>query len=204
MITMNQDVFERNVPGILERLQKACVGIAGCGGLGSNVAVMLTRTGIGKLILADFDVVEPSNLNRQHFFLSDLGKPKTEALAAHLKTINSSVTLDVHNITLDRHNMASVFNGADMLVEAFDRAESKIWLIQTWCGLFPQRPLISANGLAGYGSSGTLQVEKIGNLVLCGDMVSDMAIGMTAPRVMIVAAMQANAVIQLVLEGKAT
>lgn len=202
--TMKQDVFTRNVPGVTERLQKVCVGIAGCGGLGSNAAVMLARAGIGKLILADFDRVEPSNLNRQHFFLSDLGKPKAEALAAYLKAINPTIVLDIHTCMVDRDNMVSIFGEADMLLEAFDQAESKLWLIQSWCSRYPSKPLVSGNGLAGYGSWETLRMEQIGNLVLCGDMTSDMALGMTAPRVMIVAAMQANAVIQLILEGKAT
>ena len=89
-----QKLFERNVPGTLEILQKSTVGIAGCGGLGSNAAVSLVRAGIGKLILADHDVVEESNLNRQYYFQSDIGKKKVEALTYHLKAINPEIKLE--------------------------------------------------------------------------------------------------------------
>ena len=58
----------RHTPFVHERVKSAKVGIAGLGGLGSNIAVMLARTGIGELVLADFDLVEPSNLNRPALF----------------------------------------------------------------------------------------------------------------------------------------
>ncbi len=59
-----------NFNQIKERLKNKTVGIAGCGGLGSNCAVALARVGVGKLIIADFDIIEESNLNRQYFFMS--------------------------------------------------------------------------------------------------------------------------------------
>ncbi|MBN1880435.1 sulfur carrier protein ThiS adenylyltransferase ThiF [bacterium] len=199
---MNTGIFSRNVPGTTERLQGVCVGIAGCGGLGSNVAVALTRAGVGRLILADMDRVEASNLNRQHFFLSDIGRFKTDALAAHLRAINPEIGIDMHANEVTPDNMAGIFGQADILVEAFDRAEAKAWLIRRWHKLFPDRPMVAANGLSGYGASGTLHLEQFGKLVLCGDMTTDMAMGLAAPRVLMVAAMQANAVIELVMDGR--
>jgi sulfur carrier protein ThiS adenylyltransferase len=199
---MNQDIFERNVPGLTERLKGCCIGIAGCGGLGSNVAVALTRAGIGKLILADFDRVEPSNLNRQHFFLSDIGKYKADALGHHLRAINPSVHLDIQNVRLSPDNLKTQFQNADMLVEAFDLADSKSWLIRSWCRCFPDRYIIAGNGVAGYGASGKLHIEQAGRIIFCGDMQTDMDIGLSAPRVLLVAAMQANAVLELIMEGK--
>ncbi len=86
---MQSSLFQRNVPGSTEILNASCVGIAGCGGLGSNAAVALTRAGVGRLILADLDIVELSNLNRQYFFQDDVGQFKAEALAEHLKAIIS-------------------------------------------------------------------------------------------------------------------
>lgn len=201
---MNNSIFVRNVPGTTERLQQACVGIAGCGGLGSNVAVALTRAGIGRLILADMDRVEISNLNRQHFFLRDIGRFKTEALAAHLHAVNPDIALETHALELSPDKVEPVFGKADILVEAFDRAEAKAWLIRQWHRLYPEKPMVAANGVSGYGASGTLHVEQFGKLVLCGDMTTDMAIGLAAPRVLMVAAMQANAVIELILEGRST
>lgn len=199
---MNQDIFERNVPGLTERLKGHCIGIAGCGGLGSNVAVALVRAGIGRLILADVDRVEPSNLNRQHFFLSDIGKYKTDALGDHLRAINPSVQLDIHTLLLSPDNLKNIFQKADMLVEALDLAESKSWLIRGWRRCFPDRYIIAGNGVAGFGASGKLHIEQAGRIILCGDMQTDMDIGLSAPRILLVAAMQANAVLELIMEGK--
>ena len=70
----------RHTPGVHEIVQKARVGIMGLGGLGTVVAGAMARIGVGKLTLADFDVVEPSNLNRQQYSISQIGEKKTEAL----------------------------------------------------------------------------------------------------------------------------
>ena len=91
------NIFERNCSGITEKLQQKTVAIAGLGGLGSNAAIALVRAGIGKLIIVDFDKVELSNLNRQHYFQSDLGRLKSEALRDHLININPDIKLEVHN-----------------------------------------------------------------------------------------------------------
>ena len=195
-----EDIFIRNVPGMTEILQKATIGIAGCGGLGSNIAVPLVRSGVGKLILCGFDIVEASNLNRQHFYQSDIGKVKAEALAAHLKNINPAVELEIHNIKLTPQSAVQIFQEAEILMEAFDRAESKRWLIESWCRHYPQKPIICGSGLAGYGSFETLKIRRAGNLYLCGDEVSDMSMGLCAARVTLVAAMQANLAIEILLK----
>ncbi len=191
-MSANVDIFERNVADQTEALRDATVGIAGCGGLGSNIAVSLVRAGIGRLILVDFDRVEPSNLNRQHFFLSDIGQLKVEALSRHLTAINPDVRIQSHPERLDADRTPVVFREADLLLEAFDRAESKKWLIEAWCVAYPDRPIICGNGLSGAGDTESLHVLKMGPITLCGDGRTDMTIGLSAPRVAIVAAMQAN------------
>ncbi len=191
-MSANVDIFERNVPDQTNALREATVGIAGCGGLGSNIAVSLVRAGIGRLILVDFDRVEPSNLNRQHFYLSDIGQLKVEALSRHLTAINPDVRIHSHPERLDAERTPIVFREADLLIEAFDRAESKKWLIEAWCAAYPDRPIICGNGLSGAGDTESLRVLKMGNITMCGDGRTDMAIGLSAPRVAIVAAMQAN------------
>jgi sulfur carrier protein ThiS adenylyltransferase len=196
---MNKDIFIRNVPGTAEILEKVTIGIAGCGGLGSNVAVSLTRSGVGNLILADFDVVELSNINRQHFFLQDVGKKKVNALSKYLKKINPDINIKKHFSTVTPENVEKLFGKADLLIEAFDRAERKHWLIQTWCKDFPQKPVISGNGLSGYGHTDKLKVTKAGNVYFCGDCESDMTMGLCAPRVAIVANMEANVAIELLV-----
>ena len=78
---------------IRQKLANARVGIAGLGGLGSRIAVILARTGVGTLHLVDFDVVDLTNLNRQQYFLLQLGQEKTKALCQLLRQINPYLTL---------------------------------------------------------------------------------------------------------------
>jgi sulfur carrier protein ThiS adenylyltransferase len=193
------EVFARNVPGMTERLGSAVVGIAGCGGLGSNAAVALARAGIGKLILVDGDRVEASNLNRQHFFANDIGRLKVDALAGHLRAIHGEIGLATHAMRLTPEDLPVVFRKADLLIEAFDRAEDKQWLIEAWCRSFPERPIVAASGLGGYGRTALLEVRSAGKIHMCGDGQSDMILGLCAARVAIVAAMQANVAIELLM-----
>ena len=153
-MTTIDPIFERNVPGTTEKLQRATVGIAGCGGLGSNAAMLLARAGVGRLILADPDAVELSNLNRQHYFRSDVGRPKVEALADHLRAVDPAIALALHPAELAPGDVPKVFAEADLLVEAFDLAERKRWLIESWCRAFPGRPIVAASGLSGAGRTG--------------------------------------------------
>ena len=190
-------IFERNVPGTTEKLQKATVGIAGCGGLGSNAAVALVRAGVGRLILADHDVVEASNLNRQHYFQQDIGKKKVEALASHLRAINSDVELILHDFELTPENVPGIYAEADLLIEAFDSADRKRWLIESWCVAYPDRPLVAASGVSGCGNTGAMKVHSSGNIHVCGDEQSEMTMGLCSARVMMAASMEANVAIGL-------
>ena len=195
-------IFARNVPGSREILSQAAIALAGCGGLGSNAAVALVRAGIGKLITADHDRVELSNLNRQYYFLTDVGKPKVKALAAHLLNINPELNVDSHFAALNPENVPELFKDADLLIEAFDKAESKAWLVETWCTHFPDKPIICASGLSGYGSTATLKVRRSGNIIMCGDFETDMSMGLAAPRVAIAANMQANEAIEILINNR--
>ncbi|OGU58155.1 MAG: thiamine biosynthesis protein ThiF [Ignavibacteria bacterium RBG_13_36_8] len=196
------NIFQKNVPSSTEKLQNSAVGIAGCGGLGSNAAVALVRAGIGKLILIDSDSVEESNLNRQFFFQTDIGKEKVTALANHLKNINPNVTLDTLHIKLEPNNIKPLFKDADLLIEAFDKAEEKHWLIESWCKSFPHKPIICASGLSGIGKTERLKVKHAGQIYICGDEESDMSIGLCSARVAIVANMQANVAIEILTSSK--
>ncbi len=194
--------FNRNVPGILPRLQQAVVAVAGCGGLGSNAAVALVRAGVGRLILADFDVVDVSNLNRQYYFQSDVGRAKVEALSDHLTAINPRVLLTTYDQELASGDVTRVFGEADLLIEAFDRAESKKWLLEAWARDFPDRPVVGASGISGLGRIDELRVRQAGRLHLVGDQTSDMSEGLCAARVAIAANMQASLAIDLILEDR--
>jgi sulfur carrier protein ThiS adenylyltransferase len=197
-----QPMFTRQDPNAQAVWEKSTVAIAGAGGLGSVVATSLARVGIGKLIIADFDVIEPTNLNRQQYFHEQLGMPKVVALNDLLHRINPYSKYVVHNVVVTERNVDELFGKADILIEAFDRADQKEMLIETWQTLYPNKPIIAASGLAGWGKTELLHVHKSGNLYICGDEETELEGNYTplAPRVGIVANMQANLAIQLLLE----
>ncbi len=192
----------RHTPGVHAALKRGVVGIAGLGGLGSAVAVALARVGVGRLVLADFDVVEPSNLNRQQYFVDQLGLAKTEALCENLRRVNPHVRLEAHCLRLTPENTPVVFRDAQVLVEAFDRADEKAMLVGAFGRAYPERPVVAASGLAGHGPANTVRTRRImGNLFLVGDGESAAApgMGLMAPRVGVAAHHQANAVLRLLL-----
>jgi len=186
---------------VLDVLRRSTVGIAGAGGLGSTVAVALARAGVGRLVIADFDRVEPANLNRQQYFVDQVGRVKVEALKENLLRINPFSVYEVHEVRLTRRNAAEVFRAVDVLVEAFDKAEAKEMLIETCLRRFPGRPIVAASGLAGYGGNKKIHTRRMGNLYICGDEASQPPRGISpmAPRVGLVAHMQANLVVELLV-----
>jgi sulfur carrier protein ThiS adenylyltransferase len=186
-------------------LSKFTVGIAGAGGLGSNCAVALVRSGIGELVIADFDVIEEANLNRQFYFAHQVGMVKTLALKENLEKIGSGSKITAHKVVLNCENIPALFSDCDVIVEAFDRADMKEMLIETVQTKMKGIPLIIGSGMAGWGNNDTIKFRKIDDfLYLCGDEASE--ISETNPpmaaRVGIVANMQANAVIQLLMNRK--
>jgi sulfur carrier protein ThiS adenylyltransferase len=192
----------RHTPGVHEKVKRATVGIAGAGGLGSAVAIALARIGVGRLVIADFDVVEPSNLNRQQFFVDQIGLPKVDALKANLARINPYVRVAPFFGRLDAQNIPQIFGMVDVLVEAFDAAEQKAMLVETFLGRCPGKPLVAASGLAGFAPSNTVTTRRAArNFYLVGDgeTAARPGEGLMAPRVGIAAHHQANAVLRLLL-----
>jgi sulfur carrier protein ThiS adenylyltransferase len=198
---MLPEQFKKNVPGSYEVLQNATVGIAGCGGLGSNAAVALARAGIGALILVDFDRVEASNLNRQYYFQTDIGQKKVEALSRHLLAINPAVHLTLINRKITPADVLEIFTGANLLIEAFDSANAKSWLIESWCTAYPLKPVVCASGLSGIGKTDAITVRHAGMIHVVGDGESDMSMGLCSARVAMVANMQANIAIEILTEN---
>lgn len=186
---------------IKRRLSTKTVGIAGCGGLGSNCAVALARVGVGKMVLADFDTIVESNLNRQYFFYNQIGEKKAYALQRNLIRINPEILAIAHDLKLARDNIPEIFHHCDVIVEAFDLAEMKQMIIETVLSEMPGKPLVSGVGLAGYGQNETFRTERHGLLTVCGDLSSEVSEDNPplAPRVAIVANMQANVVLELLL-----
>ena len=187
---------------IVSHLGKFRAGIAGAGGLGSNCAAALARCGVGTLVIADFDIVEKANLNRQYYFSTQTGMLKTDALKQNIAQINPSVKVITHNLKLDESNIPSVFEGCDVIVEAFDSSSMKEMLIETIQLKMPGIPVIIGSGLAGWGNNDTIRFRKIDDtLYVCGDESTDAGEDLPpmAPRVGIVANMQANTVIEILM-----
>ena len=199
-----EDLLKRNVKGIFEKLKKAKVCILGLGGLGSNVAVLLARSGIGYLKLVDFDIVEASNLNRQQYRISHIGIKKTEAMKTIIKEINPFVEVETLDIKVDRKNIYSIIGDIEIVVEAFDSAETKAMTIEELL-INKNKIVVSASGMAGLGSANEIVTRKIkDNFYLIGDNYSDYEeySGIMSTRVMLCAAHQANTVLRLILGEK--
>jgi len=190
---------------IKSHLAKYTVGIAGAGGLGSNCAVALARTGIGKLIVSDFDVVEISNLNRQYYFTDQLGIKKVEALRMNIGRINPETEVIIHDQILDPENILDIYKDAVIIVEAFDRSDMKEMLAETVIGSWPEKTLVIGSGMAGWGKTNLLRERYVGDrLIVCGDESTEISdeLPPLAARVGIVANMQANVVIDVLLKMK--
>lgn len=184
----------------LSLLARARIGIAGVGGLGSNVVMLLARTGIRQFVLVDHDQVEASNLNRQCFWPEDVGKLKVRALQERVKSLDPGIVCEAHAILLESGSACEIFAGCDIVVEAFDNERAKAELCSALLpkGFF----VVAASGLAGYGQP-PMQVHAMGKSFVC---VGDFSAGVStdapplAPRVMQAAALQADAVITKILE----
>ncbi|MBR4784799.1 MAG: thiamine biosynthesis protein ThiF [Fibrobacter sp.] len=186
----------------VRKLQAATVAVCGLGGLGSNIAISLARAGVGKLILVDFDCVDVTNLHRQQYRANQVGLPKPDALLANLKEIAPYTEYETYFEKLTAENAARLLAKADVICEAFDVAESKATLVNTVLETMPEKFLVAASGMAGYGSGNEISTRKVTKrFYVCGDGRSDVAdgIGLIAPRVMLCAAHQALTAIRLIL-----
>lgn len=195
-------IASRNSPELNLALSKAVIGVAGLGGLGSNIALSLARVGVKKLVLADFDVVEPSNLNRQQYFVRHIGLKKTQALKELINDVNPFVEVETHDIFLDEKNVASVFDECEILCEAFDNVAGKAMILNEAGASLKDKKIIGASGMAGYFSSNLIKTIKFAkNVYLCGDLTNEAKIGqgLMAPRVAICANHEANLAIRLLM-----
>ena len=205
MVPTREEYFNalkaRHGEALHTRFSAATVAVCGLGGLGSNIAVSLARAGIGKLILIDFDQVDISNLHRQQYKASQIGFDKTKALSDNLLEISPYIELETHTVRMtDEHDVKQLLSSADIICEAFDRAEAKAMLTNAILELLPEKYLIAASGMAGLGSANAIQTRRITNhFYLCGDRISDTAegLGLVAPRVMLCAAHQAQMVLRI-------
>ncbi|MBN2666389.1 MAG: sulfur carrier protein ThiS adenylyltransferase ThiF [Bacteroidales bacterium] len=194
-----------NLSEIESHLEKFRVGIAGAGGLGSNCAALLARSGVGTLVIADYDRVEKSNLSRQFYFAGQEGMMKTEAIRENLARIRPEANVIIHTKKLDRKNITQIFRDCHVIVEALDSSEMKEMFIEIVQSQLNRIPLVAGSGIAGWGKNEILKTRKIDEtLYVCGDETSEVTDDLPplAPRVVIVAAKQANTVVELLMKMK--
>lgn len=202
---MVRKILRMRFSDIKTHLSRFRVGIAGAGGLGSNCAVALAKCGVGTLVISDFDIIEEPNLNRQYYFTDQIGMLKTVALKENISRINPDVFVIIHQKRLDSHNIPEIFSGCNVIVEAFDRPEMKQMIIETVQLRMPHIPLVAGSGLAGWGKSEAIRYRKIDDtLYICGDESSEASeeLPPMAPRVGMVANMQANVVVEILMKMK--
>ena len=192
-------------PEVQEKLRRARVAVAGLGGLGSNIAVMLARSGVGHLFLVDFDRVDVTNLNRQMYLIPHLGMTKCGAMEQIIGQISPYLDIRTRVIRVTEENAAGLFAEYPIVCEAFDRADQKAMLVGTLLRSCPQTTLVSGSGMAGFGDANRIRTErKLSRLYLCGDQQTDIGdgMGLMAPRVAVCAGHMANKVIQLILQDE--
>lgn len=186
---------------IRQILKTKTVGIAGCGGLGSNCAVALARVGIGRLILADFDLVQEGNLNRQFYFYDQIGMLKVTALKQNIFRINPDVRIHTFDIRLCQSDIIEIYSKCDVIVEAFDKPEMKYMILDAVHNHMSDKHLVMGVGMAGWGDNNLIRTRQSDNLIICGDEINAIAdeCPPLAPRVGVVANMQANVVLEILL-----
>ena len=195
-------IASRNSPELNAALASGCVGVAGLGGLGSNIALSLARTGVAKLVLADFDVVEPSNVNRQQYFVRHIGMKKTDALKELIAEVNPFVEVVTHDVTLTAANVAEIFAPCGVICEAFDNVAGKAMMVNEAGASLRDKKIVGASGMAGYFSSNLIKTVKFArNVYLCGDLQNAAGVGqgLMAARVAICANHEANLAIRLLM-----
>lgn len=196
----------RHTPKVADRLAQCRMAVCGLGGLGSNIALNLARMGVGSLLLIDFDVVEPSNLNRQQYYADQTGMKKTDATLINLRRVNPYLDYDVRDMYITADDVAGLFDGCDVVIEAFDRAENKAMLINSISQIYKDTHIIGASGVAGLGCFTQFRVVRAGrNVHIVGDFVSEAkeGRGLMATRVAVAAGIQANLAVRLVLGDSA-
>jgi len=199
MDAFRQDLIKKLGETKLKKIEKVKIGIAGAGGLGSNCAACLVRVGFKHLTIADFDVIDATNLDRQFYFEDQVGMKKVEALRINLQRINPHLELQMLPVKLVPANVPEIFRDCDVVVECLDRAESKSMLVSRL--LSSGKLIVSASGLGGFGSSDHIKIHRLKkNLVLIGDLTSDIEKSPAlSPRVSIAAAKQADVVLEFVV-----
>ena len=201
---MTQSRYSRQIPlfgeGGQEKLRKAKVGVAGCGGLGTTLLTNLASAGVGTLVIADGDVPDVSNLNRQFVYREGETEHKAELLKTWLTSVNPEIKVVTFCSTLNDENIDYVFRDCDILVDCLDCISTR--KILSRCAVRTGKPLVHA-GVTGFTGQLTVVIPgKTSDLEQIYYNVSDAPAGTVTPSVgsmvSTMASLEATQVIQLI------
>ena len=148
----------------INKLQQSTVMVVGCGAVGSFAIEALARSGVGHIILIDFDKVEESNINRQLFALdSTIGKSKVVVAKQRIHDVNPNIKVDALNMFFD--DTTNIESKPDFVIDAIDTVQSKIALYK-WC-LKNDVPFISSMGAARKTDISKIKIDKISKTSVC-------------------------------------
>ncbi len=170
------------------------IGIAGIGGIGSNVARHLAQAEIKKITIVDFDCVEASNLNRQFYSWSQIGGKKTDSLEKNLQKIFPGIQIKKIDKKITPGELKKIFSCCGIVVEGFDKKIMKKMFIEELSGT--NIILVSASGIAG-DDMNAITIKKMGNCYIVGDLVSDVDdFHLFPPKIAMVASVMAGIVLK--------
>ncbi|MDM7993239.1 MAG: sulfur carrier protein ThiS adenylyltransferase ThiF [Candidatus Fermentibacter sp.] len=196
---IGEEVFIDNPPGVRRALSASTAGIAGAGGIGSNVAMLLARAGIGRLVAVDHDFVSMRNLNRQAYFADQVGMPKVEALAENIRRLGTGTQFRAVAERLVPGGFCRYFEGCSILIEALDDASTKVQALEEWLTEMKGTPIVAVSGIAGAGDPGGIRTERHGSVILVGDQSSDLSLGTLSARVSLAASIMACEAVSVLL-----
>lgn len=169
------------------------IGIAGIGGIGSNVARHLAQAKVSSVKIVDFDCVETANLNRQFYRTDQVGGKKTVSLKANLHAIFPNMVIEMKDKKITSENVVSIFRDCSMVVEGFDHPHLKKMLMEKLANT--DKKIVSASGIAGRDLD-TVTIKRLGNCHIVGDFSSDQdRYPLFPPKVALVAAVMAGIVL---------
>lgn len=195
---MRDKILKRQDPDLNHILEKASVSILGCGGLGSNIAMTLARCGVGKLYIYDFDRVEYSNLNRQNYKISDLGKSKVFETKRLIEETIPYTKVVANELIISEANLGEIAEKTDVFIEAFDNKEMKSLVFDYFLGKDGKK-LVMASGLSGLGDFKDIRIKQIDNITMVGDFNSTPDDGLYAPFIGIVSNLEALCAVKIII-----
>ncbi|MGM7557881.1 sulfur carrier protein ThiS adenylyltransferase ThiF [Aerococcus christensenii] len=193
-------ILQRQDPQISDRFAQEKVTILGCGGLGSNVAMMLARAGVGELVLYDDDQIEYSNLNRQNYSFSEVGQSKVYTCKKRLDSTLPYIKVEAYSQRVTPDNLEVISQQSRLFIEAFDNQESKRMVLDYFMEQ-EDKYLISAFGLSGLGSLSDIQVKYYNNICLIGDFKTTVNQGLYLPYVSVMASLEALEALKWIKNG---